>query len=142
MKIPRRVLTTDASINMTPMIDVVFQLIIFFLVTSHFAKQEAHLPLPLPAADSSEAAKSDEAPRLVINVTADGMLLFAGRSLTAEELQQQLSRRINDLGKDVEVRIRADRSVPYRHIEPVLLSCARVGIWNVNYAVFRREDVE
>jgi biopolymer transport protein ExbD len=142
MKIPRRVLTTDASINMTPMIDVVFQLIIFFLVTSHFAKQEAHLPLPLPAADSSEAAKNDEAPRLVINVTADGMLLFAGRSLTAEELQQQLSRRINDLGKDVEVRIRADRSVPYRHIEPVLLSCARVGIWNVNYAVFRREDVE
>ena len=142
MKIPRRVLSTDASINMTPMIDVVFQLIIFFLVTSHFAKQEAHMPLPLPAADSSQAATSDDQPRLVINVTGDGTLLFAGRSLRTEELQQQLSRRINDLGKDVEVRIRADRSVPYRHIEPVLLACARVGIWNVNYAVFRREDVE
>ncbi len=142
MKIPTRASTIDASINMTPMIDVVFQLIIFFLVTSHFAKQEAHMPLPLPAADSSEAAKSDEAPRLVINVTGDGTLLFSGRSLTAAELQQRLSERIGELGKDVEVRIRADRSVPYRDIEPVLLACARVGIWNVNYAVFRREDVK
>ena len=78
----------------------------------------------------------------MINVTGDGTLLFAGRSLSAEELQQQLSGRIDDLGKDIEVRIRADRSVPYRHIEPVLLACARVGIWNVNYAVYRREDVK
>ncbi len=142
MRIPRRAIATDAGINMTPMIDVVFQLIIFFLVTSHFAKQEAHLPLPLPAADSSQAAASDDQPRLVINVTADGTLLFSGRSLTAAELQQRLAERIAELGKDIEVRIRADRGVPYRHIEPVLLSCTRVGIWNVNYAVYRREDVE
>lgn len=142
MKIPRRVLSTDASINMTPMIDVVFQLIIFFLVTSHFARQEAHLPLPLPAADSSQAAKTDDRPRLVINVTGDGTLLFSGRSLTAAELRQRLAERIGELGKDIEVRIRADRGVPYRHIEPVLLACARVGVWNVNYAVYRREDVE
>ena len=142
MKIPTRARTSDAGINMTPMIDVVFQLIIFFLVTSHFAKQEAHLPLPLPAADSSEAAKSDDQPRLVINVTGDGSVLFAGRSLTAAELEERLTERIAELGKDIEVRIRADRGVPYRHIEPVLLACARVGIWNVNYAVYRREDAK
>lgn len=142
MKIPRRATATEASINMTPMIDVVFQLIIFFLVTSHFARQEAHLPLPLPAADSAALPKEDDKPRLVINVTADGTLLFSGRSLTPPDLQTRLSERIAELGKDVEVRIRADRSVPYRHIEPVLLACARAGIWNVNYAVYRREDVK
>lgn len=142
MRIPARARTADASINMTPMIDVVFQLIIFFLVTSHFARQEAHLPLPLPAADSSLAATADDQPRLVINVTADGTLLFAGRSLTAAELQQRLAERTSELGRDVEVRIRADRGVSYRFVEPVLLSCARAGIWNVNYAVYRREDVK
>ena len=142
MRIPSRARTTDAGINMTPMIDVVFQLIIFFLVTSHFARQEAHLPLPLPAADSSEAAKSDDQPRLVINVTGDGTLLFSGRSLAAAELEERLAERIAELGRGIEVRIRADRSVTYRHIEPVLLSCARAGVWNVNYAVYRREDVK
>jgi biopolymer transport protein ExbD len=142
MKIPRRTIASEASINMTPMIDVVFQLIIFFLVTSHFARQEAHLPLPLPAADSAKAIPEDDQPRLVINVTADGTLLFSGRSLSPEDLRQRLAERIAELGKDVEVRIRADRSVPYRHIEPVLLACARAGIWNVNYAVYRREDVK
>jgi biopolymer transport protein ExbD len=135
-------MATEAGINMTPMIDVVFQLIIFFLLTSHFAQQEAHLPLPLPAADSAAALKDVDAPRLVINVTADGTLLFSGRSLTPADLRQRLAERIADLGKDVEVRIRADRSVPYQHIEPVLLACARAGIWNVNYAVYRREDVK
>jgi biopolymer transport protein ExbD len=142
MKIPRRAVASEASINMTPMIDVVFQLIIFFLVTSHFARQEAHLPLPLPAADSAAALKDDDAPRLVINVTADGTLLFSGRSLAPSDLQQRLAERMAELGKDVEVRIRADRSVPYQHIEPVLLACASAGIWNVNYAVYRREDVK
>jgi biopolymer transport protein ExbD len=142
MKIPRRAVASEASINMTPMIDVVFQLIIFFLVTSHFAKQEAHLPLPLPGADSATALKDDSAPRLVINVTADGTPLFSGRALSPAELQQRLGERIAELGKDTEVRIRADRSVAYRHIEPVLLACARAGIWNVNYAVYRREDVK
>ena len=142
MKIPRRTIASEASINMTPMIDVVFQLIIFFLVTSHFARQEAHLPLPLPAADSAKAIAEDDQPRLVINVTADGTLLFSGRALAPAELQQRLGERITELGKDTEVRIRADRSVPYRHIEPVLLACARAGIWNVNYAVYRREDVK
>lgn len=142
MKIPTRARASEAGINMTPMIDVVFQLIIFFLVTSHFARQEAHLPLPLPAADSSLASKADDQPRLVINVTAEGTLLFAGRALSAAELEQRLSERIEELGKDVELRIRADRSVPYRFIEPVLLAGARAGIWNVNYAVYRREDLK
>lgn len=142
MKIPTRARASEAGINMTPMIDVVFQLIIFFLVTSHFARQEAHLPLPLPAADSSTASKAVDQPRLVINVTAEGTLLFAGRSVSAAELEQRLRERIEELGKDVELRIRADRSVPYRFIEPVLLACARTGIWNVNYAVYRREDAK
>ena len=142
MKIPVRARTSDAGINMTPMIDVVFQLIIFFLVTSHFARQEAHLPLPLPAADSSHAAELDDKPRLVINVIADGTLLFASRTVTPAELQQRLQERMAELGRDVEVRIRADRSVAYRHVEPVLLACAGVGIWNVHYAVYRKEDLK
>jgi biopolymer transport protein ExbD len=39
------------------------------------------------------------------------------------------------------VRIRGDRTVAYRHVESILLACARAGIWNVAFAVYRPEDV-
>ena len=54
MRTPNHTQDGGVHFNMTPMIDVVFLLIIFFLVSSHLAKQEVHLELPLPAADSGE----------------------------------------------------------------------------------------
>jgi len=125
---------------MTPMIDVVFQLIIFFLVSSHLAKQEVQLKLPLPVADSGKLIKDDDQPKLTINVLANGALLLAGREVSPAELTPRLTERIADLGRDVVVRIRSDRSVTYRHVEPIMLACARAGIWNVTYAVYRKED--
>ena len=68
---------------MTPMIDVVFQLIIFFLLSSHLAKQETQLALPLPAAESGRPTQPSEQPRLTVNVLADGTLLVAGRPVIA-----------------------------------------------------------
>ena len=141
MKVPRRALGGEVGFNMTPMIDVVFQLIIFFLVSSHLAKQEVQLQLPLPAAESGEKSKEDDKPRLTVNVLGDGTLLLAGREVARSELAGRLGERIADLGRDVEVRIRSDRSVAYRHVEPIMLACARAGIWNVTYAVYRKEDV-
>jgi hypothetical protein len=44
------------------------------------------------------------------------------------------------LGGDLEVRVRADRSVPYRMVTPILLACAEAGIWNVTFAVVEMDD--
>ena len=141
MRIPSFSKGGEVGFNMTPMIDVVFQLIIFFLVSSHLAKQEVQLKLPLPTAQTGLQEKPSEKPRLTVNVLADGTMLLAGRQVTAEELRARLVERQKDLGKDVEVRIRGDRSTAYKHVEPVMLSCYRAGIWNVSYSVFRKEDV-
>ena len=140
MRIPSFSKGGEVGFNMTPMIDVVFQLIIFFLVSSHLAKQEVQFKLPLPEAKTGLKDKPTEKPRLTVNVLADGTLLLAGRQVTAEELRSRLAERQMDLGKDVEVRIRGDRSTAYKHVEPVMLSCARAGIWNVSYSVFRKEE--
>lgn len=141
MRVPSFARTTEVGFNMTPMIDVVFQLIIFFLVSSHLAKQEVHIKLPLPSAESGEKATDEEKPHLTINVLADGTLHLAGRAISPVELQARLLERRQDLGEDVEVRIRSDRTVPYRHVEPIMLACARAGVWNVTYAVYRKEDL-
>ena len=129
------------GINMTPMIDVTFQLIIFFLVSSHLAKQEAQLPLPLPVAESGASPGESDMRRVTINVLADGQLSLAGKHLAAAELPQRLRTKLAETGSDLEVRIRSDRHVAYRHVEPILLACAQAGIWNVAFAVYRPEDV-
>jgi biopolymer transport protein ExbD len=62
--------------------------------------------------------------------------------VTADELAARLRERLAVHGGDLEVRIRSDRSVAYANVEPILLACARAGIWNVSFAVFRREDAK
>ena len=119
------------------MIDVVFLLIIFFLVSSHLAKQEVQMQLPLPDARSGTQAEDSQLPRLVVNISAGGQIRMAGRQLTLEQFQERLVKRREKYGQDLEVRIRSDRSVPYRNINPVMRRCAETGIWNVTFAVYR-----
>jgi biopolymer transport protein ExbD len=123
------------------MIDVVFQLIIFFLVAGHLAKQEAQMPLPLPVAESGAATEAEESRRVTINVQGDGALLLAGKPVTCDDLRERLQSRLAEAGQDLELRIRSDRHVAYRHIEPILLACARAGLWNVTFAVYRPEVI-
>jgi biopolymer transport protein ExbD len=141
MRVPSNLVTGTVGINMTPMIDVVFQLIIFFLVTNHLVKQEAQMSLPLPVAESGQLPVEENIPRLTVNVLANGTLMLSGRTLSDGELQDRLSEKLRDVGSALQVRIRSDRSVPYRFVEPILLACARAGIWDVSFAVYRAEDV-
>jgi biopolymer transport protein ExbD len=152
MQVPRHRRKSEFGFNMTPMIDVVFLLIIFFLVSSHLAKQESQLQLPLPVAESGIEAQVDNAPRVVVNVRSDGSILLAGTPVTPDELQRRLGfereRRAaqqptadNADGGSLQVRVRGDRRVPYRFIEPVMLAAFREQIYNVTFAVYRSEDV-
>ena len=140
MYIPRRTPGAGLTFNMTPMIDVVFLLIIFFLVSSHLAKQEAQMDLPLPVADSSLEPTVTDTPRVTVNVLKEGDLLFAGRRIRPQELSDRLRDRLEDTGGALEVRIRGDRRVVYGSIEPVMLACAEAGVWDVTFAVYRSED--
>ena len=130
----------DAVMNMTPMIDVVFLLIIFFLVSSHLAKQEAQMELPLPTADSGQTP-ADESVRVTVNVLADGSVRLAGRETPVDRLRERLAQKRDEEGDALEVRIRTDQNLPYRLFEPVMVACAEANIWNVTIAVHRRQDV-
>lgn len=139
MRIPTRTSGRSLGLNMTPMIDVVFQLIIFFLVSSHLARREQRLDLPLPQAATGQKQREDSPAQLTVQVLADGTLHVAGRKVPPRGLETLLAQRRQVHGTALAVRIRADRQVPYRHIEPVLVACSRAGIWNVSYVVQRRE---
>jgi biopolymer transport protein ExbD len=142
MRVPRHARVSSTGINMTPMIDVIFQLIIFFLVSSHLARQEAQLELPLPIAESGRAPVESESSRhIVLNVLEEGTILLAGRTVPLAELEARLRRLQEDRGGATEVKIRAHRGVTYRHVEPIMLACHRSGMRQVTYSVYRSQDV-
>jgi len=135
MRVPSNLRRGRFGFNMTPMIDVVFLLIIFFLVSSHLARQESQMPLPLPTAQTGNRAGDDESPRVVVNVDGSGKITVFGRTVDATQLTEVLAMSAEKSGKSLQVRIRCDRRVPYASVEPVLLASARTGIWNVTFAV-------
>lgn len=126
--------------NMTPMIDVVFLLIIFFLVSSHLARRETQVELDLPKADTGQEPSETVQPRVTVNILPDGHVQLGGDPVVGNELGQRLAVERRKLGNDLEVRIRGDRGIHYRVVEPILLACARAGVWNVTFAVIRREE--
>jgi biopolymer transport protein ExbD len=140
MRVPLRSRGQSVGLNMTPLIDVVFLLIIFFLVSSHLAQQETQLELPLPSAASGREATVEGRPRVSINLLADGRVLLGSEPAPPAALARRLAFERQREGNDLEVRIRADRSVPYGAVEPILLACSDAQIWNVTFAVLSKED--
>lgn len=141
MRVPLSRRRARWEFNMTPMIDIVFLLIIFFLVSSHLAKQESQLPLPLPSADSGDTPQNSLETRITVNVTAGGELRLGSNVVGVDELERRLKHETTRVGQDIEVRLRTDRSVSYRYVSPVLAACARTGIWNITFSVFRSTEV-
>lgn len=121
-------------VNMTPMIDVVFLLIIFFLVSSHLARQEAQLPLPLPTAVSGEDVVENRE-RVIVNLLGDGKMKLAGRTVDTDELQRRLMNEVAAGKSELEVRIRSDRDVPFQFVQPILLAISKSRVNNVTFAV-------
>jgi len=139
MRVPTSQRLHGVSFNMTPIIDVVFLLIIFFLVSSHLAQQEVQLDLDLPTATTGGPPAMRSPTRVTVNVLADGQVLLGSDPVNVEQLGRRLQYVRRQAGSDLEVRLRSDRHVPYRHVELVLVSCAQNGIWNVTFAVIRTE---
>jgi biopolymer transport protein ExbD len=134
MRVPSRPRSRGLRFNITPMIDVVFLLVIFFLVTAHFVQNQEVDAVELPVATQTQDV--EELPRrLAITVLADGTMRAGGKDIHPDSLDLLLEQTIGDDPAGFEVRIRADRSVPYAAVEPILLSCARHGIRDVGVKV-------
>ncbi len=137
MKIPTRTMDRGFAFNITPLIDVVFLLIIFFLVASHFIRNENVERIELPFASQGDS-DDESSNRLVVTVLASGELQHGTTVIEQEEFVQRLKDAIakNGVGA-TELRIRADRSVVYSKVEPLLLAAARNGVTRVRFAVLK-----
>ena len=125
----------DMRINMDPMIDCVFLLIIFFLVTTSFIKLEQDLSINLPVQSRAMKVKKPPARPIVVNVK------FASNNkvtYTVENEQMSLAAltvnfsRARIRNKEQAVVIRGDRRVCWEHIAAVMGCCGQAGITKVS----------
>lgn len=126
-----------AALNMTPLIDVVFLLLIFFLVATRFEQEDRELDVVLPSA--SEAKPMTVAPEeLFVNIAKDGKIFVGGKVLSEEELLRLLEQTaVNRVGQSV--IIRADERVQFFYVAMVMNLCNRAGIFD--YTVATKGDV-
>lgn len=134
MQVPNSSHRRSVGANMTPMIDVVFLLIIFFLVSSHLARQENRLPLELPVASTFDPTDPEKAP-LTISVDDQANWLVSGDVVDLETLRLILADLRITKGSDAAIRIRTDGGVQYQYVEPVLREAALAGVTDAVIAV-------
>ena len=142
MRVPSHTNSGGMPVNMTPMIDVVFQLIVFFTATSTMAKTEVNLTLELPVAEKgTDQDVASQKKKITANVLASGEVFVGGRVVRAADFQEIITAELaQHSADDVEVQFRCDREAPYRAVEPLLLVCAKKGVWQVSFAVKRAEQ--
>jgi len=134
MRITRAKHATSAEMDMTPMIDVCFQLIAFFMFVLNFSEVDTDQRINLPASELARPPDVPYAQPLTVQMTADDTILFAGDELTPAALQSALMREAqiikaypNKKLSDVTVVLRADRSAKTGKVQEVIQMCQQAG---------------
>ncbi len=133
----------DEEFQMSAMIDIVFLLLIYFLVTTSLAKSEADLGIKLPGTvvQTTTLKMPDEQ---VIEIAADGQVLLNGQTFDPPS-QREMPRLVATLirfrqasdatGNPAMISIQADESVRHQRVIDVMNACAIAGIKNVTFGM-------
>ena len=124
----------DVEPNMSPMIDMVFLLLIFFIVAAQIIDEKPKVLIP--SAINSKAPE-DSKNRLMITITDDEKYFIRQNLVSFEELQKYLAEEVNKNPK-LRVLIRADQDLKYKVSEKVMNICADVGANDLIYAVLEK----
>ena len=118
------------DVDITPMIDVVFLLIIFFMTTAQFARL-TRAEIDLPSEAGEQQAVAEEA-GIVINITSGGSLIVSGRTVGLQGLQSivrsELRRQPDRPAQDLKLLIRADRDAPAARLNRVVDMLRSLGV--------------
>jgi biopolymer transport protein ExbD len=116
--------SAPSGLNITPLIDVVLLLLIFFMISSSFVVQPG-IKVDLPESDSGSVPSKNEV-RIVLG--ADGALFFEGKPIDLASLQTRLAALQNSLDKKDVAVIQADKKAPHGEVVAVMDAVQRAGL--------------
>ncbi|HHT91658.1 MAG: biopolymer transporter ExbD [Bacillota bacterium] len=119
------------SPDITPLIDVMFFMLVFFMVFSTIKTEPMGLDVELPRAVTGSPQTSTS---FEVLVDKSGVFYVSGRMVTGTELQQQLTERLR-VNPDIFVIVKADRDVRYEHVVDALDHVRAVGGYRLGLAV-------
>ncbi len=122
-------------IDISPLVDVVFQLLLFYAVTTQFVAEE-RLKLLLPEARTAEPQAGDRPKVAEVLVTADGRILVEGRDVPEPLLEQEI-RRVVGASPERALTIRGDRGANYGAVIRVLDIARQVGARSINMSAIK-----
>ena len=126
---------SDASFDLTPMIDVILLLIIFFMLSSQFAGSQM-TPMDLPKEQGAEAVSDDAIAKLAIDVNKDGSYRVLGESLTIDQIiERAKAARPKDSKRPSGIIIRSDRNASAAAVNRLAERLSGAGIDNWSLAV-------
>jgi biopolymer transport protein ExbD len=125
--------TVEDSFQIAPLIDIVFLLLTFFIVTGALAAQEKETEIALPRTTSA-VTRPREKLDIVVNITREGRVWIYNKRYTVDELRATLTQ-MQEAARTVPVSviIRADGKALHEHVVHVLDACSAAGIRNVSF---------
>ncbi|MCU0721069.1 MAG: biopolymer transporter ExbD [Pirellula sp.] len=115
------------SLNLTPLIDIVFLLLIFFLVATRFAQEDRELPVQLPSA-ANALPMTLEPNELVINVDESGTYIVQGAALDLVGVERVIRQAVADNPIQQVVVIRGDKNVRLQAAVTLMDMCAKLKV--------------
>lgn len=129
--------TGDGGIPLTPMIDVVFLLLCFFVTTQIYAQWETEIDVTLPTSETGTIPERLPG-EVIVNILENGETVVNGQTLDGAQLASMMEKLVA-LFPGQPVLVRADKATDYEHVIRVLDTCRKADIWNVSFATLAAE---
>lgn len=123
-------LKKKSSINIIPMIDVIFFLLVFFMLFTSFRSTPEGLDMQLPKAVTTTQQTENN---IIINVTEDGEYFYQNNNISLNSLGERIKNEHENLG-DLTAIINADEEVKYRYVVDVMDNLRNAGIYKLALA--------
>ena len=130
MKLDAKDVGGDVEMDMSPMIDMVFLLLIFFIVASQIIDEKPKVRIPAAAA-ATVPEKNDD--RLMISITKDDEFYFRMQEVPFEELTLRIQQEF-EANNNLRILIRADGDVKFETNEKVMMACAEIGAVDIIFS--------
>lgn len=125
------------GINMTPMIDIVFQMIIFFVLTVEMEKDALDERIKLAMAPDGPAVEQKDPRTVTIDVSNRGHMTIGRVPVSREQLYAIMRQTVNKYGQQTPVVIRGDKKTKHEDIRRVMDTCTAAGLYKVKFAAIK-----
>lgn len=120
---------------MTPMIDMVFLLLVFFMTVSTLAQANQRVKLDLPESFASNVP-NNLSNRGIVSLNAEGLIFVGAQPRTLDQMKASIKESLAS-NPDLRIQVRADQATTYEAIRKVLRACAEAGAYEVIYATYQ-----